>query len=67
MIAKQQVIQEIESLSPEYFEEVLMFVGYLKSKKKIFNNTIPQTAFLSEKSLAKDWLSPEEDKAWENL
>lgn len=25
------------------------------------------THFASEKSLAKDWLTPEEDKAWENL
>ena len=25
------------------------------------------TYFASEKSLAKDWLSPEEDKAWQNL
>jgi len=25
------------------------------------------THIASEKSLAKDWLTPEEDKAWENL
>lgn len=25
------------------------------------------TAFLSEKSLAKDWLSEEDEKAWKNL
>jgi hypothetical protein len=25
------------------------------------------THFASEKSLAKDWLTPEENKAWENL
>ena len=27
----------------------------------------PLTHFASEKSLAKDWLTPEEDLAWQNL
>ena len=27
----------------------------------------PLTYFASEQSLAKDWLSPEEDNAWKNL
>lgn len=27
----------------------------------------PLTYFASEKILAKDWLTPEEDKAWHNL
>jgi hypothetical protein len=27
----------------------------------------PVTALLSEKSLAKDWLKPEEEKAWDYL
>ena len=26
-----------------------------------------ETAIASERSLAKDWLSPEEDRAWKNL
>jgi AbrB family looped-hinge helix DNA binding protein len=26
-----------------------------------------ETALLSEKTLAKDWLTPEEDKAWKHL
>ena len=26
-----------------------------------------ETAFLSEQSLAEDWLKPEEDEAWEHL
>lgn len=28
---------------------------------------IPETALLSEKSLAKEWLSPEEEEAWKDL
>jgi hypothetical protein len=27
----------------------------------------PMTHFASEKVLAKDWLTPEEDKTWQNL
>ncbi len=28
---------------------------------------IPATALLSESSLAKEWLTPEEDEAWKDL
>jgi len=28
---------------------------------------VSETALLSEKALAKDWLRPEEDEAWANL
>ena len=31
------------------------------------NNKISETALLSEKVLARDWLRPEEDKAWASL
>ena len=30
-------------------------------------NNISETALLSESSLAKEWLSPEEDEAWKDL
>ncbi len=30
-------------------------------------STISETTMLSEKSLAEDWLKPEEDKAWSHL
>ncbi|HLC65340.1 MAG TPA: AbrB/MazE/SpoVT family DNA-binding domain-containing protein [Candidatus Nanoarchaeia archaeon] len=36
--------------------------GVLHSRKKI-----PETMLLSEKSLAKEWLTSKEDKAWKNL
>jgi len=45
-------------------EEVLDFVRFLKSKcaqEKL------ETSLLSESSLKKDWLSPEEEKAWQHL
>ena len=28
---------------------------------------VPLTALLSEKSLAKEWLNPQEDEAWKDL
>ena len=28
---------------------------------------VPETALLSEKTLAEDWLRPEEDEAWSHL
>ncbi len=29
--------------------------------------TLPETALMSELSLAKDWFKPEEDEAWDYL
>ncbi len=34
---------------------------------KAKNISISETTLLSESSLAKDWLTEEEDKAWQNL
>lgn len=42
-------------------EEILRKKGILKEKN------LSETALLSEKSLAKEWLSPEEDEAWKDL
>jgi len=59
-----QIINEIETLPSEYFQDIMDFVGYLKLKHL---RSIPETMILSEKSLAKDWDTPEEDEAWANL
>ena len=64
MIAINQLISEIESLPSEYFQEIMDFIGYLRLKQL---KSIPETMILSEKSLAKDWDTPEEDEAWANL
>ncbi len=64
MLAKETLHKEIDTLPDEYTGELLDFVNYLKGKllKKKLEITI-----LSESSLQKDWLSPEEDEAWQNL
>ena len=64
MTAINQIKHEIESLPAEYLQEVINFIGYLKLKA---NKNISETMILSEKSLAKDWDTPEEDEAWANL
>ena len=59
-----QLINEIETLPSEYFQEIMDFVSQLKLKHL---KDIPETMILSESSLAKDWNTPEEDEAWANL
>jgi len=64
MNKKKLIAREIEKVPEALLEEVLDFVRFLKSKcvqEKV------ETSLLSESSLKKDWLRPEEDDAWENL
>ena len=64
MIAKNQIINELDFIQNEYFQEILDFLEYLKHKQL---KKIPETMLLSEKSLAKNWDTPEEDAAWTDL
>ena len=59
-----QYVKEIEQVPEPYLDEVLDFIRFLKTKniKEKMHITIA-----SETSLAKDWLKPEEDEAWQNL
>ena len=56
------ILEKLKQLPPFYWKEVVDFIEFLKLK--IEKN---ETLFLSEKSLAKDWLLPEEDEAWKDL
>ena len=56
------ILEKLKQLPPFYWKEVIDFIEFLKLK--IEKN---ETLFLSEKSLAKDWLLPEEDEAWKDL
>lgn len=64
MTAKETVIQEIHNVPESICREVLDFIQFLKLKAQLQDN---EPFLLSEKSLAKDWLTPEEDEAWRNL
>ena len=64
MSTKELLINEIEDVPEPLLSEVLDFVHFLKAK------TIREKldiAIMSESSLEKDWLKPEEDAAWQNL
>jgi hypothetical protein len=64
MSTKERLIQAIQEVPEPLLNEVLDFVYFLKTKdagEKL------EITMMSESSLSKDWLLPEEDKAWQNL
>lgn len=63
MNTKSTLIKEIDNLSEPLMVEVLDFVRFLEHR----NREGLETYIQSESSLKKEWLSSEEDKAWENL
>lgn len=64
MQAKEQLLHEIDEIPDFLLEEVLDFVQFLKSKH--LQNKL-EISVMSESALAKDWLRPEEDEAWQDL
>ncbi|MBF2006939.1 MAG: DUF2281 domain-containing protein [Chlorogloeopsis fritschii C42_A2020_084] len=64
MSIKDFLMKEIEQALEFLLVEVLNFIQFLKAKyleEKI------EISILSESSLEKDWLKPEEDEAWQDL
>ena len=55
--AKKQVI--------DYYNEIVRKISMKKDNYQ--QKDVQETLLLSENSLKKDWLSPEEDEAWQNL
>ena len=58
------LFKEIEKLPENLKDELLDYIQYLKrkaAKEKV------DLALISESSLQKDWLRPEEDEAWNDL
>jgi hypothetical protein len=64
MNAKEILMSEIEEVPEPLLAEVLDFVYFLKAKVAREKRDI---AIMSESSLVKDWLKPEEDEAWQDL
>lgn len=64
MINKEALVKKIEILPPYLLQEVADYIDFIKYKNAIKEN---ETILLSEKSLAKEWLKPEEDETWANL
>lgn len=64
MDTKELLIQEIEN-SPDFIlQEVWDFLQFLNAK---YQQDKLEMSLMSESSLEKDWLQPEEDEAWQNL
>ena len=62
-MSKQQKLEYMISNIPDNkLDIVLAFVEFILNQETEINNSL-----LSEPSLAKDWLSEEENAAWENL
>ena len=59
------ILDKINKLPLEYKQELMDFIDYLLIKANNIKKN--ETLLLSEKSLAKDWLKPEEDEAWKDL
>ncbi len=57
------LVKELEQIPDPLIDEVMNFVQFIKYK----HSEALENALLSEKSLAKDWLTEEEDKAWQDL
>jgi hypothetical protein len=63
MRKKEMIVRELETVPEEEFDAVLHFIRSAKSG----NADHAAPALLAESSLARDWLSPEEEAAWADL
>ena len=61
---RELLMQEVSQLPDPLLAELLEFVRFLKGKTA---ESRFATAIASETALAKDWLKPEEDTAWQDL
>ncbi len=64
MSKKDTIISELNNLPEALIDEILDYINFLKNrslKEKM------KLSLMSEPSLSKDWLKPEEDKAWRDL
>ena len=57
------IAQELQGASQTLLQEVLALIKLRKGQP----NSAVETAMMSESSLGKEWLSPEEDEAWQDL
>jgi hypothetical protein len=62
---KEQLLEEIGQTSDSTLKEVLNFLLFLKSRN--LQQEQVEISLFSESILAEDWLTPEEDEAWQHL
>jgi len=64
MNTKEAIAHEIEQVPEPLLEQVLEFLLSLKTQ---YQQGKLEITMMSESSLAKDWLSEEEEEAWQDL
>jgi hypothetical protein len=62
---KEQLLQEINQTPTPILKEVLDFLLFVRSKE--MQREELKISLLSEPIIAEEWLTPEEDKAWQQL
>ncbi len=62
---KEQLLQEINQTPTSILKEVLDFLLFVRSKE--MQREELEISLLSEPIIAEEWLTPEEDKAWQQL
>lgn len=59
---KELILAQLDAIPEDYLEELLEFMAFLRFRKEK-----TETHLASQSTLAKDWLNPEEDQAWQHL
>jgi hypothetical protein len=62
---KEQLLQEIDQTPAPILKEVLDFLLFVRAKE--LQKEQLEVTLLSEPVLAEEWLTPEEDEAWQHL
>lgn len=64
MTTKEAILKAVDDLPEECLGELASYAELLRHKTAVQSSP---TALASERALAKDWLRPEEDEAWQDL
>lgn len=63
---KKKIVETLNEIPDEYAVAILEYLNTLQSKKKNRDTDI-SSMLMAEESLAKEWLSKEEEEAWAHL
>jgi hypothetical protein len=63
MSKREQIVKELDHLPEQDLDKLLEYLLMLRES----HGEIAVPALAAESALAKDWLTPEEDAAWEGL
>lgn len=63
---KKKIEETLNKISDEYVVDILKYLNALQSQQKT-GESYNSSMLLSEQTLAKEWLSNEEEEAWSHL